>query len=164
MMHLGKVFFFFSFVLIFSGCSSKEYEKQESVFIVFKTATFKHADLGFIYENSDIVKVEIYGSGQALISLEISRENICMNLLSCMSKAQFNKEVLSQTYPKDILEHIFRGDAVFEGIKLTKIRNGFTQIIREAGKYDIHYKVLNKQIIFHDTINNILIKVKRMDS
>jgi len=156
--------FFLLFWVLFAACSTKEYVKQESVFIVFKTPSFKHADLGFMYENSDSVKVEIYGSGQALVSLEISEENVCMSLLQCMSKKSFNKEVLSVYYPDDLIEHIFRGQEVFRGENLIKTRNGFTQIIVKKDKYNIHYNVLNKQILFHDTINDILIKVKRIES
>ncbi len=149
--------------LLFTACGMKEYAKQSSVFIVFKTPSFKHADLGFIYENNDEMKVEIYGSGQALVSLEIGQENVCMSLLQCMSKQSFNTEVLSAFYPDDILEHIFRGQEVFGGVDLTKTRNGFTQEIVKKGKYNIHYSVLNKQILFRDTMNDILIKVKRLD-
>jgi len=80
-----------------------------------------------------------------------------------MSKQSFNTEVLSAFYPDDILEHIFRGQEVFGGVDLTKTRNGFTQEIVKKGKYNIHYSVLNKQILFRDTMNDILIKVKRLD-
>ncbi len=159
-----KMVFLLLFWLLFAACSTKEYVIQESVFIVFKTPSFKHADLGFMYENSDEMKVEIYGSGQALVSLEITEENVCMSLLQCMSKKRFNTDVLSAFYPDDILEHIFRGKQLFEGEGLTSTRNGFTQKIEKEGKYNIHYTVLNKQILFRDTINDILIKVKKVDT
>jgi len=156
-----------SLLLIFSlalihGCASKVYTKQESIFIVFKTPTFKHADLGFMYENSEEIKVEIYSNGQAVMALEIGKENICMSLLECMHKKNFNQKVLSQYYPKDILSHIFRGEKIFDGTNLMKTRNGFTQKLMKTDEYNINYSVLNKQIIFHDTINDILIKIKRL--
>ena len=47
------------------------------------------------------------------------------------------------------------------GEGLEKNRNGFTQTIVKEDKYDIHYSVLNNEIIFRDTINAILIKVKK---
>ena len=149
--------------LLFSACSTKEFKKQESVFIVFKTPSFKHADQGFIYENSEMLKVEIYGSGQALVSFEITEENVCMSLLQCMPKKSFNKQVLSAFYPDDILEHILKGEKLFGGEDFTKTRNGFTQQIVKQDKYNIHYSVLNNHIIFRDTMNEILIKVKRID-
>jgi len=149
--------------LLITACATKEYTKQESVFIVFKTPAFKHADLGFIYENNEEIKIEIYGSGQAIMSLDITDDTVCMSLLQCMSHQSFNKSVLSDLYPEGIINNIFRGKKVFLGAKLTKIRNGFTQKIVKEGKYDIDYMVLNKQIVFRDTINDILIKVKRME-
>ena len=146
---------------LLSACASKEYVKQNSAFIMFKTPTFKYADMGFIYENEEEIKVEIYGSGQALMSLEISETSVCMSLLECMGKSTFNKEVLSGMYPEDILENIFRGKPLFNGIGLEKKGTGFTQKILKKDKYNIDYSVLKNEVIFRDTINTIDIKVKK---
>ena len=162
MVQLKKSLFLLLIMLLLNACAPKEYTKQESIFIVFKTPTFKHADLGFIYENTDEMKVEIYSNGQAVMALEIGQENICMSLLACMHKKTFNKNVLSVSYPTDILSHIFRGKEIFSGQNRIKTRNGFTQKLVKRDKYSINYSVLNKQIIFRDTINDILIKVKRL--
>jgi len=146
---------------LFGACAPKEYVVQNAAFIMFKTPTFKYADMGFIYENKDEVKVEIYGSGQALMSLEITKGSVCMSQLECMGKSTFNQEVLSSLYPEDTLENIFRGKPIFnkEGFKAKG--NGFTQKIVKKEKYNIDYSVLNNQITFHDTINAIVIKVKK---
>ncbi len=144
-----------------SACASKEYVTQNTAFILFKTPTFKYADMGFIYENEDEVKVEIYGSGRAIMSLNISQSSVCMSLLECMGKSAFNQEVLSGMYPDTLLENIFRGEPLLNGIGLEKKGDGFTQKIIKKDKYNIEYTVLNKQIIFHDTINSILIQVKK---
>ena len=145
-----------------SACSTKQYMKQESAMIVLKTPTLKYADLGFIYKNNDETKVEIYGSGQVLMKFTISDTSICMSLFECMDKKSFNKHILSAYYPQDILNHIFRGEQIFDGAKSIKTRNGFTQHLVKDGDYHIKYSVLNNQILFHDTINNILIKIKRL--
>ena len=146
---------------LFSACAPKEYIKQNSAFIMFKTPTFKYADMGFIYENEEEIKIEIYGSGQALMSLEISETSVCMSLLECMGKSTFNKEVLSGMYPEDILENIFRGKPLFNGLGLERKGDGFTQKIIKKDKYNIDYSVLKNEIVFRDTINTILIKVKK---
>jgi hypothetical protein len=146
---------------LLSACASKEYVKQNSAYIMFKTPTFKYADMGFIYENEEEIKIEIYGSGQALISLEISETSVCMSVLECMSKSAFNKEVLSGMYPENILENIFRGKPLFSGVGMATKGTGFTQKIVKKDKYDIDYSVLNNEVIFHDTINTIDIKVKK---
>ena len=160
-MKLKRTIFLLMVGVLFTACAPKEYVQQNSALIIFKTPTFKYADMGFIYENDKEIKVEIYGSGQAMLSIEISETSVCMSLLECMSKSAFNKEVLSSVYPVDILENIFRGKPIFNKEGLEIKGNGFTQKIVKKDKYNIDYSVLNKQIIFHDTINTILIKVKK---
>lgn len=157
-----KVFFIPMILLFLSACSTKEYSKQESVFMVFKTPTFRHADLGFIYEGNNMLKVELYSSGQAAMSLELTDALICTSFLECMGKKRFNKEMLSGHYPSNILDNIFKGRSIFDGKNRTSIRNGFTQNISKSNKYNINYSVLTKQTTFHDTMNDIVIKIKRM--
>jgi len=146
---------------LLNACASKEYVQQNSAYIMFKTPTFKYADMGFIYENEKEIKIEVYGSGQPLMSLEISETSVCMSLLECMNKSTFNKKVLSSMYPEDVLENILRGRPLFHGAGLEKKGTGFTQKIVKKDKYNIDYSVLNRQIIFRDTINSILIQVKK---
>ncbi len=158
---LGKITL--AMVLLFGlgACVSPPYLKQNSAFIVFKTPTFKYADMGFVYENTKEVKVDIYGSGQVLMSLKILESLVCMSLLECMPKERFNAQVLSGAYPKNILDNILRGKKIFSGLGIRKKSNGFTQDIIKDGKYTIHYRVLNNAIIFRDTMNEILIKVNK---
>ena len=146
---------------LFSACSSKEYRTQHAAFIVFKTPAFKYADMGFVYENEEGLKTEIYGSGQALMSLEISKHSVCLSLLQCMDRGTFNAKVLSAFYPEDTLENIFRGKVIFSGLGVEKNRNGFTQRLTKANQYAIDYRVLNGQIHFRDTINAITISIKK---
>ena len=160
-MNFQRALLLFLTSFLLGACTPKEYVTQNAAFIRFKTPTFKYADMGFIYENENEIKVEIYGSGQALMSLDISETSVCMSLLECMSKSAFNKEVLHQRYPEDTVENIFRGKPIFSGMGLEKKGDGFTQKIIKKEKYNIEYTVLNKQIIFRDTINAILIQVKK---
>ena len=150
-----------STIFFFSACSTQPYKSENTAFIVFKTPAFKYADMGFVYENTSEIKVEIYGSGQALMSLTISEKSVCMSLLACMGKKAFNQQVLSSNYPDTILDNIFRGKPIFNHKNLQKNRNGFTQKIVNQNKYNIEYSVLNNDIVFRDTINEILIKVKK---
>ena len=160
-MDLKRTVLFFVAGFFLSACVPKNYVTQNSALIIFKTPTFKYADMGFIYENEEEIKVEIYSSGQPLMSLEISESSICMSLLECMSKNTFNQEVLSSMYPEELLENIFRGKALFSAEGLKRNRNGFTQKIIKEGKYNIDYSVLTNEVIFRDTINTIFIKIKK---
>lgn len=144
------------FTIILSGCVQNNYTKQQSALIIFKTPSFKYADMGFIDENSKELRLQIYAVGQALMKLKITEDRICMSTLKCMSPYQFNKEVLDKSYPKNILSNIFRGKAIFDRIGLKKVSNGFIQKINT-----ISYKVIGKKIIFRDTAHHILIKIKR---
>jgi len=148
---------------LFIGCNTKEYHKQESVFILFKTPSFKYADLGFLYMADKRLTAELYGSGQALFSLKITEDDICMSQLQCMSKTNFNETVLSSHYPDGLLENVFRGQGIFESENLLKRRNGFTQKMVKKEKYNIEYSVFNKQVLFRDRMNNIMIKIKRIE-
>ncbi len=149
------------FLLMLTACANQPYLKENSAFILFKTNSFKYADMGFIYENSSEIKVEIYGSGQALMSLTISDNSVCMSLLACMSKKEFNEQVLASTYPKDILNNIFRSKTIFNAKNVIKTSNGFKQKIIKKNRYNIDYSVSGRETIFRDKVNNILIKVKK---
>jgi len=162
-MFFKKIIFIVWLIPFLEGCVPKVYQKQKSVFIVFKTPSFKYADLGFVYENSEALKVELYGSGEALVSLSIDNNFICMSLFECMTPDYFNQKVLSEYYPKNILNNIFRGKKIFNGADSKNSRNGFTQQISKVNKYQIEYSVLNNQILFRDTINHILIKIKEVN-
>ena len=147
-------------VFLVTGCSTKEVKKQESAFIMMKTEKIKFADMGFIYDTPSKVKVEVYATGQPLLDLEINSQNVCLSLLKCMEKKDFNKEVLSEHYPNTLLEDIFRGQPIFEGESLEKEEDGFVQKISKKGFYDISYSVVSTQRVFRDTINKIVIKVR----
>ena len=156
MRFIGIVFI----ILWLQGCVQGTYERQSSALIVMKTPTFKYADMGFIYQNSDVMKVEVYSSGKAVMALKLYEDQICMSTLECMNPERFNEQILSQHYPKTLLKDIFEGKTIFEKEGYQQSRNGFTQNIFQNGKYDIDYSVLNREIVFRDTINKILIKIK----
>jgi len=142
-----------------SGCAQTEPQRGHSAMIVWKSPTFRYADMGFVSDSGSRLQVEIYGSGTALMRLKIDGDSICMSRFSCMSKKHFNRELLSASYPSDTLENIFRGKPLFGGRSLAEKRNGFTQKIQKSNTYDIVYTVSTNQIIFRDTINQIVIKV-----
>ena len=160
-MNIKTTTLFLGLTLLFSACITQPYKEENAALIVFKTPTFKYADMGFVYENEQEIKADIYGSGQALMTLKISEDTVCMSILKCMSKEEFNTKVLHETYPKDILNNIFRGKKIFSGLCLDEKSNGFTQHITKEGKYTIQYSVLNNDITFRDKMNEVLVKIKK---
>ncbi len=146
-------------VLLVSGCTQKLPMREQSALIVIKTPTMRYADMGFISKYDGYTKLQIYGLGQPILSFDINKHTICMSLLECMSKSEFNRKMLSQNYPDDTLEHIINGEPIINGANLLQNSSGFTQSIVQNGLYDIEYSVTNKNIAFNDKINKITIKV-----
>ena len=146
-------------MLFFNACTGQP-KKEESAFIVLKTATMKYADMGFIKSDSSKVQVEMYAAGQPLLSIEINGMNVCMSTFECMEKSDFNKKVLHASYPDTLLENIFKSKPIFNSKNLEKNSDGFTQKIQKDELYDITYTVVSGERKFRDTINKILIKVR----
>jgi hypothetical protein len=105
-------------------------------------------------------RVDYFCEVATLVNLNINSENICLSLLKCMDKKQFNEEVLVSEYPTTLLENIFKGEAIFSKENLEEIEGGFRQNITKEGVYDISYSVVSGKRIFRDKINKILIKVR----
>lgn len=162
-MILKKIITLLVFGILFTACAEKKYDKQESILLVFKSTVFKHNDLAFLHQSTDTLKIEVYINGQAGASLTLNDSSVCLSFLECMSNKKFNAYVLNETYPEHILMNILRGRSIFSGQNRQNRRNGFTQKIVKEGKYLIDYSVLNNDIVFSDKMNNILIKVKRLD-
>ena len=157
---IKKTVIFIMMLFTFNACTGVQIEKQESAFIVMKTATFKYADMGFISNSPSKINVEIYGAGQPLMSLEINAMNVCMSTFQCMEKKDFNEKVLHASYPETLLENIFRAKPIFDKKNVVKNKDGFSQKLTKESEYDISYSVKGNQRIFRDTLNKILIKVR----
>ena len=147
--------------MLLQGCAQTQASKEQGAMIVWKSPAFRYADMGFITDNGERLEVEAYGSGSALTRLKISKNSVCMNQFQCVSKEKFNRQMLSAHYPEKILENIFRGQPIFGGRGLVKKRNGYRQKITSRGNYVIEYEVSDKQVIFQDDLNHIVIKIYR---
>lgn len=151
-------------IIFISGCTLKQPVEQNSKFIVIKTPEIKFADMGFVSTFDDKLNIQIYSSGEAVLSIDIHKDKICTSTFKCMDKQSFNKKIFHQNYPADTLENIFLAKPIFNGENIKKTKNGFTQDIFFSGTYIIHnhisYTVLNDDIIFNDKTSNILIKVQ----
>ncbi len=152
-----KVMLVIAFLYILNSCIGNMpiYKNSKSFYIVFKTPSFKYADMGFISKANDEVKVEIYSNGVSLMRLRVTLNQVCMSKLKCMSTKEFNKKFLNSNYPEDTLYHIFRGEEIFNGKNRINLENGFEQKIGS-----IFYKVQRDKIIFIDNLNNIKIEVR----
>ncbi len=146
-----------SFML--NGCLQTPPSLQESAKIIWKSPSLRYADMGFVSDDGTNLKIEIYGVGTPLMSLDITSEQICMSQFNCITPQQFNAQELSKYYPNSLLENIFRAKPIYNSKNLVKSSNGFTQNIKKSNQYAIEYEVLTNHTIFRDKINKILIKV-----
>ncbi len=153
------------FGLLLSGCTlmlpQPKETKQTSALIVWKSPAMKYADMGFILDEGDRLKVEIYSSGTAVMRLSVDEKRVCMSTLECLSKKEFNSRVLTPYYPSDLIENIFRAQPIFAGEGLQRNATGFTQKILHA-TYEIEYSVDSQTVDFVDSLNNIHIKVTKI--
>ena len=155
---MKKIFYILA-LLFFAACTPN-YTKHEASLIVFKTPQMAFADAGFIHDNGEDLKIVILVVGQPVFTLELGRK-ICLDG-SCLSKDKFIHQRLSPYYPRDILQNIFLGKAIFEGQNKIIQEGGFKQRLFKVDAYDIHYSVYNDQIKFRDKISKILIKTKKI--
>ncbi len=147
------------FILLFflSACSITNYKHSQSKFIIIKTKQLKFADLGYVKNNSDSVRLELFVAGNNIQNIEINNL-ICLNE-GCMLRSSFNSEYLSENYPDTILKNIVLGKPVYEGKNFKKTGYGFEQKIQNSD-VDILYKVSAVEIYFKDKKNKILFKIK----
>ncbi len=152
--------FFLAFLLLFAGCSIKNYTQKESYLVTIKSPKIRFSDIGYIRHDGKSLSLELYSTGVAVEEFEIATL-ICTHN-GCMSKSAFNKEYLSGRYGDDFLKNILMRQAIFGGANLKKTEHGFEQKI-VSKDYDIIYKVNKKQLFFKDRKNHILIKLKRIE-
>ncbi len=159
MRYMRRFFILWASLWLLGGCASKHYTLSEPKIIVLKTPLIRFADTGYIRHGEDGVKLELYSSGVAVKSIEINHL-ICVDE-GCMSKGAFNAHYLSAHYPDDLLLHVSRGKAIFEGEGIQKNSEGFEQNITTS-EVAITYRVLPNETYFKDSKNAIVIRLKNV--
>ncbi|RLA79974.1 MAG: hypothetical protein DRG78_11890 [Epsilonproteobacteria bacterium] len=145
------------FVLLFTACSTKNYEHTQTKVIIIKSPLLKFSDLGYIRNTDDSLSLELFSAGQRVE--EITINNLVCVTKGCMSKSGFNEEYLNEKYPDEILQNIILARPIFNSRNLIKTKNGFEQkIVNE--NFFIIYRVSSNQTYFKDKRNNILLKIK----
>ncbi|MFK5937675.1 MAG: hypothetical protein QM497_04670 [Sulfurimonas sp.] len=150
-------YIFVGFILLFAGCSIKNYEQIDAKIIIIKSPQLKFADLGYVRHNDKDIELELFVAGQVVKKISINHL-ICVDE-GCMLKGSFNKEYLHASYPDDILQNIILGRKIYAGENSLKIADGFRQAIKRKD-VDIDYSVTSKVISFKDKKNRIIFKIK----
>ncbi len=147
-------------LLILTGCSCKQYAKSDPKLITIKTSQLRFNDLGYVRTAKSAVQVELFSAGHAIERFEIDGM-VCLKSRGCMFKSSFNSDYLHESYPDDLLKHVFLGQAIYEGKNLVNVSGGFEQSIRTA-ESDIVYRVSPDETYFKDRRQKIIIKLKTM--
>ena len=147
------------FTLLFSACSVKDYKNSEAKIIIIKTPKLKFSDLGYVRYSGDAIELELFSAGKVVQKIAINHL-ICLNE-GCMSKGGFNREYLNAAYPDSLLQNLFRGKPIYDGLNTSKTYDGFEQRIK-THDVDVIYRVDTQQIFFKDRANNIIVKIKQV--
>lgn len=148
--------FLLGVIFLLAGCSVKNYAINESKIIILKSSQLKYADLGYIRNSGDALRIELYEMGNLVTSIEIDNL-ICIDE-GCMPKSVFNAKYLNENYPSDTLENVILGKEIYGGKNLVRSAEGFAQNIKD-NHVDIEYEVKRKEIRFKDRRNNVLMKI-----
>ena len=61
-----------SFILLFSACSTKNYEVTQTKIIIIKSPKLKFADVGYIRNSDKSIEMELFVAGQAIEKITIN--------------------------------------------------------------------------------------------
>ncbi len=150
-----------AFTLLFSACSTKNYEITQSKIIIIKSPKLKFADLGYIRNSDKSIELELFSAGKAVEKITINHL-ICTSK-GCMSRSSFNEEYLNLSYPSDILPNILLSRAIYNGKNRVQTLDGFEQRIKDE-EVDIIYRVTPKSTFFKDKKNRIIFKIKDLNN
>jgi len=145
------------FILIFSACSTKNYEITKTKIIIIKSPQIKFSDLGYLRNTENSVELELFMAGKSIQKIAINHL-ICVSE-GCMTKSGFNEDYLNENYPDDILQNILLAKPIYDSKNLQKTDVGFTQHISSL-HVEITYKVTQNQVFFKDKKNHIIFKIK----
>ena len=150
-------YFLLVLVLVFGGCSVKNYERTQTKIIIIKSPKLKFADIGYVRNSDKSIELELFVAGKAIEKITINHL-ICTSE-GCMSKSGFNADYLDASYPDNILQNIILGHKIYGGKNLVRKENGFEQYIKTK-HVEIVYKVNSHAIYFNDKKNKIILKFK----
>lgn len=146
-----------TFILVFSACSTKNYDKTETKIIIIKSPKIKFSDLGYVRSSDEKIELELFIAGTCIESITVNHL-ICTSE-GCMSKSGFNEDYLNPSYPDDTLQNILLARPIYDEENLQKTADGFNQHIQNQ-HVDIAYKVDSHVTLFKDRKNNIIFKIK----
>jgi hypothetical protein len=146
-----------AFAILFSACSTKNYEITQTKIIIIKSPKLKFADVGYLRNSQKSIELELFAVGKVIEKITINHL-ICISD-GCMSKSGFNKDYLNESYPSEILQNILLGHPIYDGKNRVQTLEGFEQKIEDEN-VNITYRVSTNVTFFKDKKNKIIFKIK----
>ena len=146
-----------AFALLFTACSTKNYEITQTKIIIIKSPKLKFADVGYLRNSEKSIELELFAAGKAIEKITINHL-ICMSE-GCMTKSGFNKDYLNEAYPTGLLQNILLGNVIYGGKNRVQTDLGFEQKIEDED-VNITYRVSSDATFFKDRKNKIIFKIK----
>jgi hypothetical protein len=150
-------YFLLALAFLFTACSVKNYEINQTKIIIIKSPKLKFADVGYLRNSDKSIELELFAAGKAIEKISIN--HLICTRQGCMSKGGFNKDYLNESYPTGILQNVLLGDAIYDGKNRVQTKDGFEQNIKDEN-VDITYKVSPDATLFKDRKNKIIFKIK----
>ncbi len=130
--------------------------------VTMKTKKFAFSDTGFMNIYDKLINLQVFSMGKAVLDMTVSlnEDEICVGSL-CNTKHGFNQTFLTGVYPDTLVENVLRSKPIFGGKNLKKMTKGFIQKIITP-KYAVKYKIWPGNVYFKDSLNHIIIKLRKM--
>jgi len=130
--------------------------------VTMKTKKFAFSDTGFMNVYDKLINLQVFSMGKAVLDMTVSltEDEICVDSL-CNTKHGFNQTFLTGVYPDTLVENVLRSRPIFGGKNLKKMTKGFIQKIITP-KYAVKYKIWPGNVYFKDSLNHIIIKLRKM--
>ncbi len=147
-------------ILLLSGCATKTpIISSDTYLITIKNKQIALSDTGFINQGKNYTNVQIFSAGAVLFNLEV-QDDVCLEG-RCTSRIEFNKLFFEYPHYEAMINDVLEMKPLYAGKNKVAIEGGFEQELDLIGSY-ISYKVQGKSLIFRDSKNGILIKLKEL--
>ncbi len=146
-----KLLNFFLYLIIFIGCSTRDYSVKSLYLVTIKSPELKYSDLGTISKSGEDVAIELFAFGNKILDLKL--EKLITINGNILPPSIFYSKYLKTDYPDETIKQIFLGKPIFDEKNIQTGEGWFSQNIES-----ISYRVSNKETLFKDSSKNIIIR------
>ena len=150
-------------IWLLSGCAKQPSLSTESVIATLRTQQVSLHETAFlITEKNNRYRLQIYVAGQAAYEVRAGTM-ICVQD-RCMDRREFNARHLSNHYPQTLILDVLAARLI-QGIggEVEKTEEGFVQTHTLKDRYSIRYEKNAQGVRFVDSLNRIVIAIRKLE-